>query len=269
MWQKLSRIDIYMLERVRTQLINAAQLISAAPRSYLANATDSKFDWLMWNADTSSISSIPFGSKEEIKISLDVEQFVISIIGINDHVEHLVLSGMTYPMAYGWMKIKLDAFHFDSNIFSDAAPYSIEKNLSADEEMNIINQKVVCNLAIYYSNAFYLLNELITELSIDGKTLINPKNLNLTIPLEGKERTMRFGFAPGDKDYPEPYFYIQFNNKQKEKSIQPEKAIGIWNSKNWNGFVFLASDFLNIDPNIEKEKVLEFFKVNYTRMIGE
>ena len=107
MWQKLNRIDTIELARARIQLQNAIQLVSAGPRSYL-NSKDGNSGLLQWNQGKRLLESMPFGTDEKVSLALDIEQFVLSVYGKDDHIEHLVLSGITYPMAFGWLKVKLD-----------------------------------------------------------------------------------------------------------------------------------------------------------------
>ena len=266
MWQKLKQIDIYKLEKARIQLINAIRLVCAAPRSYLKDSDDNRRDWLIWDVETSSIVSREFGMQEKISVTLDIEQFVLSIYGPNGHIEHLVLSGLTYPMAFGWMKIKLDTFHLNGEEFNDESVYSIAHTLGVDDEMNITDQNVFSDLVIYFSNAYHSFIQLKNELNIHGKLLINPENLNLVLTPEGDENVFSFGFSPGDNVYLEPYFYIQLEKVDEKILHQLAKTIGIWNNKNWNGLVFLASEFLTLDPDHEKIRVMDFFKKNYWRL---
>jgi hypothetical protein len=74
------------------------------------------------------------------------------------------------------------------------------------------------------------------------------------------------GFAPGDKDYLEPYFFLQLQNLNEKILPRLGKTIGIWNTKNWYGLVFLTSEFMTLDPAEEKEKVIEFYKLNIARL---
>lgn len=267
MWQKLNRIDIYDLEIARIQLLNAIQLVSAAPRSYLKNSKDNRDDWLMWDVGTNSMISKVFGTKEKIRVALDFEQFILSLFGKKDHIEHLVLSGITYPMAFGWMKIKLDSYHLKGEKYNDDSIYSIDHTLGVNDEMNVTKQIVFNDLTIYFSNAFKLFIQLEKELNFHGTTLINPKNMNLVLIPKEEEQRFYFGFSPGDQDYPEPYFYIQLNKTDEHIINQLKETNEIWNTKNWSGLVFLASEFLTLDQDDEKNRVLDFFKNNYSILI--
>lgn len=264
MWQKLSRIDSVELEKARIQLLNAIQLVCSPPRCYIDSKTNKKKDWLYWDEETRSIQSTLFGNREKIRIALDIEQFVLSIIGAKDHVEHLVLSGITYPMAFGWLKIKLDSFDLKGDLFTDHSEYEIEGELSTDEELNISSQKVFEDLAIYYSNARYLLELLAENLEIEGIIQLDPSNLQLE--LTSDKSNFIPGFSPGNRRYPEPYFYIQLNSVDDKMIHQLSRSIGIWNNKEWQGLVLLASEFFTLETDVEKNRVFEFFTKNYWRL---
>ncbi len=267
MWQKLSRIDIYELEKARTQLINAIQLVSAASRSYLNSSKANHLDWLMWDVDTSSVVSNTFGTKEKAYVTLDIEGFVLSIYGEKDHVEHLVLSGITYPLAYGWMKIKLDTFHLSGETFNDNSTYSIERTLGTNDEMNVTNQQVFGDLVIYFSNAFHIFNQLKNELNNQGQIFINPENMNLVyFPESGR---YSFGFSPGDNVYLEPYFYFQLDEINEKVQNELTKTNEIWNNKNWNGFVYLTDEIITSDQENEEKRVMNFFKNTYLKLLQD
>lgn len=267
MWQKFNRIDIYELEKARVQLINAIQLVSAAPRSYIKNAEDDRKDWLKWDIESSAIISEEFGTQEKIKIILDIEQFILSLYGQKDHIQHLVLSGITYPMAFAWMKIKLDTFHIDGEAFNDKSSYSIAQPLEVNDEMRVTNQEVFKDIGTYISNAYFSFIQLKNELDIKGNISINPHNMNLVLIPEGKEIKFSFGFSPGDNEYFEPYFYIQLEKVTENILHKLVKTIGIWHNKNWNGLVLLASEFITLNSELEKTQVMDFFSKNYWRLL--
>ena len=119
-------------------------------------------------------------------------------------------------------------------------------------------------MVIYYSNANYILDLIKNELNIDGEIRVNPANLNLE--LTSMQNNFVPGFSPGDKNYPEPYFYIQIRDIDEHILHQLSKSIGIWNNKHWKGLVLIASEFLTLEPEHEKNKVFEFFTKNYWRL---
>jgi len=267
MWQKVNRLDTFELERARIQLLNAVQLVSASARCFSKSKTKLPKDWLSWNDKNLLIESSVFGTKEKVKVTLDINQFVLSIQGNRDHVEHLVLSGITYPMAFGWMKIKLDSFQLDGDLFNDDTEYTIEHVLDSDDELKVTSQHIFESLVIYYLNANCALHQLIKDLNIQGEIRINPSSLNLE--LSSLNDNVTFGFSPGDRSYPEPYFFIKLQLNDENLIPRLSKSTGIWNNKNWNGLVFLSSEFITLDPDQEKSNVLNFFKNNHEILIDK
>ena len=268
MWQKLNRLDAIELEEARVQIVNAVQLVSAVPRCYINSKKNDHNDWLLWDTQASAMESIEFGTEEKVKVSLDFEQFVLSIHGAKNHIEHLVLSGITYPMAFGWMKIKLDSFGLDGDVFTDNVEYSIERPIGPDEELHVSNQQVFSNLAIYYSNACNVLKLLANSLDISEHLFLLPENLNLLMKVETYNDGLSIGFSPGDKSYPEPYFFIKLAETSEHIKSHLSDTTGIWNTKDWHGFVLLASEFLTLEPEDEQSNVIDFFKNNLSKLEG-
>lgn len=265
MWQKLNRIDSYELEKARVQLINAIQLVSAVPCSYAKN--DSPQALLKWNHESFCIESCDINTQNPVKISLDIQRLVLSIHGENDHIEHLVLSGITYPMAFGWMKIKLDSFDIDSDLFDDSTEYSLERALGPNEELNVTNQHVFNELAIYYANAYHLLSELKKNIAIKTDIYIQPENLSLILPIIHDKNEYKIKFTPGDKNFLEPYYSMEFPENGAENLENLIPPSGFWNNKDWRGIILLTGDFLTLEPEEEKSKVYDFLIFNYEKII--
>ena len=265
MWQKLNRIDTIELAKARIQLQNAIQLVSAGPRSYINSKTE-KRDWLRWNPDEGRLESNPFGMEEKVCLSLDIAQFVLSVYGTGDHIEHLVLSGITYPMAFGWLKVKLDTFLLNADLYSDETDYVLEHRMSTDEELSVTNQKVFEDLVIYFSNTHMLLTKLNEALDLQGEIAIDPASIDMVLSPDNSISTMQLGFSPGNKDFPEPYYYIRLESPEPDQGELTQDIIGRWNNKNWKGLVFSPSEYLNLNPEVEMSKISDFFNRNYWRL---
>lgn len=266
MWQKLNRLDTHELEKARIQIINASQLVSAVPRSYYSS--DNSNNLLKWNNESYCIESCDVDSKKSIKISLDIQQFVLSILSDDDHKEHLVLSGITYPMAFGWMKIKLDSFDLESDLFDDSTDYSLERILGPNEDLYVTNQQVFNELAIYYANAFLTLSQLKNDLGVDHDIYIDQDKLSLYLTVGSSETEYKVRFTPGDKNFLEPHFAMQVSANAPDNLKNSISPSGFWNNKDWTGMVLLASDFLTLDPEKERIKVYDFLKFNCDSIKG-
>ncbi len=264
MWQKLNQLDIVKLERARIQLTNIIQLVSAAPVSYNSMTDDAMAGWLKWDKETSSLLSEKFGESSEIYIALDIERFILSIIGPQNQKEHLVLSGMTYPMAYGWLKIKLATFGLDGDLLNDGTAYVLEHYLKPGEEIDANDERIYENMPIYYSNAYFLLDQLRARLDSTNSILVDPSTSNLVLPATTTQIS-GLGFSFGTRPFPEPYFFIQFAKNIKDILLESKDFEGLWDSRN-NKIVFMASDFLTHNPDHEFKKVFDFFTHNLMKL---
>ena len=259
MWQKLKQLDIIDLERARIPLLNAIQLVAAVTRSYGNGTTTNTIPRLLWNpAEAAFYTSLKNGDANII-VSLDIKDLVLSIKENELHAEHLVLSGLTYPLAYGWMRIKLEAFQLDSELFDDHPEYQIERNLKGDEELNLHDHSTNEALAIYYSNTYYMLNKFAEVTGNKGEITINPSNLAMALSSTWQNHKEEIGFIPGDQQYLEPYFY----RKLEESALLHEDVIfnvrAIWHGKNWHGWVLLADDILSVEDGREEQRIMELF----------
>lgn len=264
MWQKLNQLDIVKLERARIQLTNIIQLVSAAPVSYNSNASNTGTGWLKWEKETSSLLSESFGENSEICIALDIERFILSIIGPKNQKEHLVLSGMTYPMAYGWLKIKLGLFGLDGDLLNENTSYVLEHYLKPGEEMDANDERIYENMPIYYSNAYFLLDQLRDTVDSSADILVDPSTSNLVLPI-AKQQISGIGFSFGTRLFPEPYFFIQFVDKLTDEEVGLKDFLGLWDSKN-SKVVLMTSDFLTPNPDMEFQKIMSFFASNLMKI---
>ena len=262
MWQKLASIDPLLLTKARIQITNALQLVAAAPRAY---ADERSSEHIFWHPETSACVSRQFGANHDIRMVLDIPQFVLTLEGKASHKEHLVLSGITYPMAFGWVKIKLDAFSLDADLYDDRTDYTLEHALGSDEELSVTDQKVFENIAMYMSNAQLMLETISTELESTGLLAINPSNMNLRF--HTSDKALELGFSLGDPMYPEPYFYILISDQIVSRKLDKGGFSGIYNNKSWHGVVLLATEFLSLNPEDEASNVSNFFSTNISYLL--
>jgi hypothetical protein len=259
MWQKINQLDVVKLEKARIQIINCLQLVCAPPRIYSNKKSDALVDWLHWDQKSNSFVSNKFGKKQSLYITLDIEQFILSIHGAKNKKEHLVLSGMTYPMAYGWMNIKLETFEIDSSKFDDKATYEIEGQLRPEAELNADDPLISNQIVLHYCNAHQLLHDLLDQKLVLGKVLIDPANANMT--LLSNDNALRCGFSLGCRSFPEPYFFIQIQKSSSALLQKNDELQGLWNNAK-KEVILMASDYVTHNQDQEYQNVHEFFRSN-------
>jgi len=172
---------------------------------------------------------------------------------------------MTYPMAYGWMKIKLDTFGLPGSDFDDSTDALLESSLKPWEEIDTSDQYIYEQVPIYFSSASYLLLEFAKLAEISGNSLlVEPSTANIILLTENVYAP-HIGFSLGNRSFPEPYFFMQLADSPSTKPAESPDFSGIWNSKK-NELVLMASDFITHNQDQEHRKVMNFFMTNFSKL---
>lgn len=262
MWQKINQIGVEELEITRIHLHKALQLLSGVARSYLPYSKEDNHKYLIWKPETHSFVSKQFGEGEAVHVSLDIQQFVLTIAKNDGTKEHLVLSGMTYPLAFGWLQVKLDKFGLDPVIFTDHAPYEIKDyGFDNNQELNI-HEPAAEEFCKYIDNANDYFESFLKNFELQSAILCDPQYFNLFISIRHPEtkRKIQIGFCPGDENYIESYYYLKLNHTIQSTSGLPELSKGLWHNKGWSGAVILFSDIINIETEKEFANIRGFYE---------
>lgn len=262
MWQKINQVGVEELESTRIHLHKALQLISGAPRSYLPFSTKDNNKFLIWDSNQHSFVSKSFGPDNSIKLSLDIKDFVLSILKSDGSKAHLVLSGMTYPLAFGWMQVKLDKLGMDPVQYTDQAPY-IMKDYGFDQNKDLnIGERASTELCKYFDNASIFFNAFLNTYNINAPILCDPQYFDLFITVKHPEtgKSIKIGFCPGDENYIEPYYFLKLNRSIKSTAGLPELQTGLWHNIEWSGAVILYSEITNVEPEKEFAITRDFFE---------
>jgi len=262
MWQKINPVGVEELENTRIHLHKALQLISSAPRSYLPFNINDNHGFVTWDSNNHSFVSKSFGPDCSFKLSLDIKNFVLSIFKSDGAKAHLVLSGMTYPLAFGWIQVKLDKFGMDPVQFTDQTPYSI-KDYGFDNNQDLnIGERAATELCKYFDNANGFFNTFLKNHEIKSTILCDPKYFELYISIKHPDtsKKIKIGFCPGDENYIEPYYYLKLNRTIQSTAGLPELHTGLWHNKGWAGALILYSEITNIEPEKELAITRDFFE---------
>jgi hypothetical protein len=260
MWQKLNPVGVEVLENTRNHLHKALQLVSAAARSYLPDSRDDGEAVLDWDGGSGAFVSKPFGPDMQLRASLDIRRFILSLWDQQGNKEHLVLSGMTYPLAFGWLQVKLDKMGLDADRFNDIAPYDIVDYGFSHAKDLTISELAAEEYYKYYCNAFGLLNELKLEFGSSDTAGCWPQHMDVVLKVRSPgHHWYKIGFSPGDLDYLEPYCFVKIERKQKAPGGGHEVSHAIWHSKRWTGLVLLLHHFMQPDPEHERIGARSFF----------
>lgn len=261
MWQKLNPTGIDTLENTRTHIHKVLQLVCAASRCYLPSSKSDDNATLQWDSENSTFHSYPFGKGKNLQVSFDIKKFVLTISNKNGDREHLVLSGMTYPLSFGWLQVKLDKFGVDSELFTDAAPYNLTNyGFGPSKELSLPDEGAE-EYAKYFSNAWEYLERFSRKFELKEPVRFRPKYMDVFVHLITKNhKVFKIGFSPGDENYIEPYCFVAMDKIDQVKNDTPEVPAAIWHNKEWTGFVLLISNIYHIEPEKEQSRVDDFIK---------
>ncbi len=263
MWQKLNHLDLAKLEHARNQIINVLQLVNGGPRSFAPDELPGEANRVHWDKESNSFKSNRFGPDGDIFLALDIEQLILSIMGPGNQREHLVLSGMTYPMAFGWLTIKLENLGLNANNYNDDTDYKIEYTMKPWEEIDTSQDRIYDQIPLYYSNAEFVLKSInYAHLKNQGNISAATQTADLVLSYNA-DPVVNIGFSLGNRPFPEPYYYIRLNGEpEKIKSLS-----GMWNERS-NELLIMASDFISKTQERDFERVIQFYDTNLAALIN-
>jgi hypothetical protein len=261
MWYKLNPVGVDVLENTRNHLHKALQLVSAAARSYHPASRDDRDAVLGWDKERGAFVSKAFGPAKQFHTSLDIRKFIISLWDDKGNTEHLVLSGMSYPLAFGWMQVKLDKMGLNADQFNDIAPYDlVDYGFSHARDLTI-SEKAAEEYYKYYSNAFTLLHDLGQQYGTSDGVACWPERMDVAVKIKSPgHHWYRIGFSPGDQDYLEPYCYVRIERKHTARGDDHDVSQAIWHNKRWTGLVLLLHHFIQPEPEHERARAKSFFE---------
>jgi hypothetical protein len=103
------------------------------------------------------------------------------------------------------------------------------------------------------------------HIEISGDILIDPSTANMAL-LTKNASIPSIGFSLGNRSFPEPYFYLRLADTPSSRSLESFDLDGIWNGKD-NELVFMSSDFITQNQDLECQKVMDFFIINFSKLV--
>lgn len=136
-------------------------------------------------------------------------------------------------------------------------------NFGEDERFDFYRKEDFVELAKYYNNAYYILNRL--KSSLENKKLplhVHPENISISASLVTDiKKSIHFGFSPGDHNFPEPFYFVQFYPQPTKSAISGfSLPVGNWHHGEWTGLVLTASNLIKENEELEEHITFDFLK---------
>ena len=266
-WIELKNISIEELAKTRKQIHQAAQLPAITGRCLNPKDSGDAFAALYWDNEQNVLSSQPW-EKSGFRSILSISDFELVIIeekkGSNDSFK---LNGKTYDEAFNWLKEKLNSLGFEGDKLNKSQPYQIPEYPTAKgEPFKQINNATFTELQNYFSNAAFVLENLMTKQKGASKVLCWPHHFDIATlitieknPDPEKTKTIGVGLSPGDESYNEPYFYVSPWPYPENKNDVLKLDHGHWHDKGWFGGVLTATEIIKQKDKSKQLKIAEIF----------
>jgi hypothetical protein len=215
-------VEDHPLADARRQALNVAQWLARLSNSYRAGEPGQPDLALRWR-DDGSIATPEFD--RDITVELHLRDLSMTFCEAGKPVPHEIdVEERSPAQVEAWILVELLHRGVDRKRFSLALPYEIPDLMSGDafDYAPEACQAELAELNNWYRNAGAALARVARNAGGGAQVVCLPRNLHLAVFLpvndSGVHPMIRVGFAPGDEEIEEPYFYVSAETSSaKEK----------------------------------------------------
>jgi len=215
-WRSVQIIKLGKLKKARLQLHQASQMLAATGISFVEKQVDDSHTNMEWVNDFNAFESSPFGSHQQLRLALNIEQFKLILLDEDHDFSEFPLHGKTEEQTITWYSNALKSSNFDP------APLTMEKHYEIPETLqgkgatfNFFDPAPFLELSNHFANADLLLKNIQSHTPGASNVRCWPHHFDLGMLIiveedEDPEKTQSvgIGFSPGDDNYDEPYYYV-------------------------------------------------------------
>ena len=260
-WHNIQPLDSQRLQQARVQLHHAVQLPGMAGRSYLPAHPGDEYGNLGWSHTLGGFESHVFASG--CQVALVFKSLELVLLKEGQIINNLPLKGLNLEQAVDQLRGLMTAQGLEGSQLNTQLPYTIPE-FQADYQFKADDLETErLHLAHLFANSSIILDQLSAAYS--GVSVIRCwphhfDNAALMLlddhPDPELQKSIGWGFSPGDEQHPDPYFYVNCW-PHPEITNTPAIAYGKWNLQGWIGTTLSYRDFAG-DPQ-QQEIVKEYF----------
>jgi hypothetical protein len=208
-WRPLAVGDSEELARARNEAVNLVQWLARIAHSYVTGGAPERRTDLDFDAAGASFATQPFVDGTSLQMRLPDLQ--LQFLARGKPVPHIFdPDGRSPAEVEAWILVELLHRGIDREKFSKQLPYEIAGLMTGDavdHETQSCRQGLT-QLTAWFGNAATVLEAVARASGVTNARIIClPETLALALaPSSGGPR-IDLGFAPGDRENPEPYFY--------------------------------------------------------------
>ena len=227
----------------RLQFHYAAQFASAMGISYLARRPDDSHTSLTWDRRYEALRSPETRAlSHAVRVAVRPRDMTLLVLVNNSVGQRIPLHGSSIQHVEATLRSALAATGLDARRFTldrhfELPPHAVAGGHPFDDS----RREDFAELAIWYENATSVLGELKSRIW-GSEVRCWPHGFDIaTLATIAPGRILGAGLSPGDRMYPEPYFYVNVNPAPSRTALPDIAGGGFWNEKDWFGAVLLAS----------------------------
>lgn len=252
-WKDFQKADGDSFIDTRLQAHHAVQWVTRLARAFIEARPDDSHSSLSWNGALQALVSEPLDNTGRF-VGLCIADMNLIIVGKGGDREAFPLDGKTDQEAGAWIMEKFASSGPYGGV-QDKLPYEIDAHKVQSGAAYAINADDAACLGIYYNNAAFLFENILRKKYSyiqPGSSTVQcwPHHFDIAIfvSLEtGDAETARaigVGMAPGDSNYPHPYFYMNPWPHLNKENLPELPAPGQWHVEGFVGAVATAARIL-------------------------
>lgn len=264
-WRRLDPLAFAEISKARDMAHEAVQLIASTGISFAQKKQDDSHTNCEWSRSLKVLVGNLIGEKKELCLGLNIADFKLLLLKENwTIIEELNLNDKNLEAVLAWMKNNFKNNGLDFNQFTLDKHYEIPVNhVSNGGRFTIENKQAFQELSDYFANADLILRNYIREMPNATPVRCWPHHFDIATLLNiGNEKlqSIGIGLSPGDRNNPEPYFYVTLWPYPDLKKVSfKELIVGAWNLEGWIGASLTATEILKTqNEKTQCETVVKF-----------
>lgn len=261
-WLRLGTIPPTELVSARLELHWAAQLPAAAGIARATPTPDYAQHALVWDAPRGALASALVPGPRPYRVGLRLADETLLLLGDKGTaIESLPLAGRTLREGLEWCTQASQRYTGAS-----AAPLALpghelpDHPVAGGARFGTLDLAHAAEISRWFANLAAVLPELARGRKA-SPTRVWSHHFDLDTVLDrGGERTLGFGFSPGDDSFAEPYLYVLPNPEPEASALRTLPAPMEWVTDGWVGAVLRGSGVAALASDAQAELVERFYR---------
>jgi hypothetical protein len=231
------------LSDARLQFHHAAQFASAMGISYLAPRGDDSHTSMSWDRRFEALRSPETRAlSHAVRIAVRPRDLTLLVLVNNSVGQRIPLHGNSIAHVESTVRSALNATGLDGRRYTLKRHFSLPPHaVAGGQAFDASRHEDFAELAAWYDGAARVLSDVKNRIG-GSDVRCWPHGFDIaTLTTTSPGVTLGAGLSPGDRMYPEPYFYVNTNDAPDVTRLPQLDGDGSWNTEGWRGAVLPGS----------------------------